>query len=76
MELAIISKAQQARPNDSGHTDDFLPQLSRASIEVMATLRFSSSGTSSRGSGSASVRVDFRLLTYSPSARSKSQVVV
>ena len=37
--LAIISNAQHASPNDSGHTADFLPQFTRASTDVTAKFR-------------------------------------
>src|SRR6185503_14371920 len=33
--VAIISMAQQARPNDTGHTDDFLAQLKKPSATVV-----------------------------------------
>ena len=53
--LAIISKAQQASPNESGHTADLRPQLMSASTEVTARLRRRSSGTSMSGSAIGSV---------------------
>src|SRR6266545_4269315 len=34
--VAIISMAQQARPNDTGHTDDFLAQLKKPSATVVS----------------------------------------
>ena len=62
MALAIISKAQHARPNDRGKTDDLRLQFSRASMDVTARLRLRSSGTSTRGSASGEVFVALRLL--------------
>ena len=58
--LAIISKAQQARPKDRGHTADFRPQFTSASTDVIARLRSRSSGTSMIGDASASVWVSLR----------------
>src|SRR5947208_13946867 len=34
--VAIISIAQQARPNETGHTDDFLAQLKKPSATVVS----------------------------------------
>ena len=47
--LAIISKAQHARPKDKGQTADFLPQFIRASTDEGATILdpFLGSGTTS-----------------------------
>ena len=73
--LAIISKAQHARPNVSGHTADFRPQLMSASIDVTARFRFRSSGTSSTLSAMACVCVAMSWFTASPSALSTSHVV-
>ena len=47
----IISNAQHASPKDRGNTEDLRPQLSMASIEVTARLRFRSSGTSTIDEG-------------------------
>ena len=73
--LAIISKAQQASPKESGHTADFLPQPMSASTEVTARLRFRSSDTSMPGTEIASVWVALSSLTWAPSSLSSSQVV-
>ena len=45
MAVAIISKAQQAKPNVTGHRADFLLQLIKASTDVTTRLPFRSSGT-------------------------------
>ena len=72
--LAIISNAQHASPNESGHTADFLPQFTSASMDVTAMLRSRSSGTSITGSASACVCVAFMWLMTPPSSLSTSQV--
>ena len=51
MALAIISKAQHARPKATGHSAPLRPQLSRASTDVTMMLRSRSPGTWISGSG-------------------------
>ena len=60
MALAIISKAQQARPKESGHSDALLPQFRTVSMVVTAKFRFSPMGTSSIGSANGPVCVALR----------------
>ena len=72
--VAIISKAQQARPKETGHSADLRLQLTRASTEVTSRLRFRSSGTSMDGVAMGDWEAAMRSLTVCPSERSISQV--
>ena len=72
--VAIISKAQQAKPKETGHRADLRPQLTRASTEVTSRFCFRSSGTARDGVSRGAAATARRSLTVLPSSRSRSQV--